>query len=1155
MKKGLFLQLLTCLLAVSCSVSELDTKAPASFGDDVFYASLESYSEPNTRVFVNEKVIILWDEMDQISIFDKSTKNQQYEFTGETGDNAGAFDWVADPSEPGTDLSYIYSVYPYNSSTTIDKEGVMTLTLPEEQAYRAGSFGVGANTMVSVTEDRLLKFKNVGGYLVLKFYGEGVSVSSIKLEGHQGEKLSGEATVTAVIGRDPEISMASTAGTSITLKCEEPVELGATKDDAVMFWMVVPPTAFTQGLKLTVTDPYGREFVKDSPANPSIARNGVLRISPIEVTIDDSSPSYTKVSSITVGGTYLIVDAGDEKVFKGATDGSFLNVSPWNDVIIDTDGTLAGCEFTVENAGNDYFLKYNDGRYLVCSYSGNSTGLSYVASRSNVTYPFALSTGNDGAFFFSTTQVSNTSETNQVLYFKTADGANFFKIGGSGRKIGVHLYKKDGRMDRELDFNPKSVICTLGETPEKPVLSGIYTTATYSSSDESVAMVDADGNVTPVASGTVTITATVAEDDEYYAGSASYTLRIKEVKTTDQYVRVTSANQIDLDGEYVLVYDDGTTRKVFNPVLNAGKDAFSTAADNAVDVIIDDDEIEASEVDGCRIQLANQDGSAKKFSLVVPEADGTSDYYFIVYRNATNGGASTVFFASPTETEYRSTFSLSSEGVLTLTGSNNYKFRYSSSGCFTAGTGSSANLYLFVRTGGPVKQRQNLYFAEETVNWNLGEDYEIGRSYDYPQLVSGAWTPVTYSAGPESVATIEGGKIKITGYGAATITATAEKSDGYYAATASYTLRIVKAAPTDWVDMGSFNLENDALHDYLNDALDHYTDNNDDTYTVMGHYSGLSYPDIERKDCPAPVTIRWTNSASRSTLVSIYKDEGLTRMVWEQNASEGATSAEVYNLIPGLKYYYTISEDSSVWEKGYFTTTGRRRMIKVSDIEAKGRANNCRDLGGLAVKDDGEAKTIKYGILFRGSCMDRTSVTEKSLIVDFLHVGLDLDLRSGKASSPGNTEDGNSVCYQPFDSSYGVDYVNPGFNSFKDLTTTDKVNKVITAIFEKVKKGEAVYFHCHVGADRTGYFAMMIEGLLGVSERDCTIDYELTSFSDAVGQRFRTGDPTDYYFRQGIGFLRGQPGETFQDKIEYYLVNTVKISPEDIEEFRGNVLQ
>ena len=308
MKKGLFLQSLICLMATSCSVEDMGIESPSSFGNDVFFAGVESVSTPDTKVYVDENIKIIWDAEDRISIFNKKTLNQQFMFMGETGDNSGYFNYVSSPSGSGYSLGYICAVYPYMSSTKISNSGVMTLSLPAEQAYREGTFGPGANTMVSTTKDNLLSFKNVGGYLVLKFYGEGVSVSSIKLEGHNGELLAGKATLTPAVGTPPTITMASTAETSITLYCDNPVELGATKENASVFWMVVPPTAFTKGFKLTVTDPDGNVFVKETSANLSITRNGLLRISPIEVVMPASGGSQSDYASQPL--TFEIVESG-----------------------------------------------------------------------------------------------------------------------------------------------------------------------------------------------------------------------------------------------------------------------------------------------------------------------------------------------------------------------------------------------------------------------------------------------------------------------------------------------------------------------------------------------------------------------------------------------------------------------------------------------------------------------------------------------------------------------------------------------------------------------------------------------------------------------------------------------------------------------------
>ena len=284
MKKGFVLQSLICLVSVSCSVQELDLPDMYTSSPDVFHAYLESYSESETRVHVNENIKILWDTKDQISMFNKRTLNQQYELTTGTGGNAAEFKDVSTFFGTGNELSYICAIYPYIPTAKIDNSNVLKLKFPAEQVYREGSFGPGANTMVSVTEEDPLKFKNVGGYLVLKFYGTDISVSSITLEGRGEEPLSGEATWEPVVGAIPEFSfVAAKAGTSISLTCDNPVKLGTSKETATVFWMVVPPTTFEKGFKLTVTGAYGKTFTKETDKNLSIVRNTLLRIAPIEV--------------------------------------------------------------------------------------------------------------------------------------------------------------------------------------------------------------------------------------------------------------------------------------------------------------------------------------------------------------------------------------------------------------------------------------------------------------------------------------------------------------------------------------------------------------------------------------------------------------------------------------------------------------------------------------------------------------------------------------------------------------------------------------------------------------------------------------------------------------------------------------------------------
>ena len=279
---ALYLGIVVAALVASCSIQEEDYQVPEQ-DDVIFYASFEQPSE-GTRVYANKELYLRWTADDRVSIFDKNTYNQQYKFLGETGDNSGGFNRV-DAAEfvTGNPIPHVVSVYPYQEATEITEEEVLTLTLPAEQHYAENTFGLGANTMVSVSSDNVLLYKNVGGYLVIKLYGEGVSVSSITLKGNNSEKLAGKATVTMPVDGDPSVEMASEATTEITLICETPVQLGANAEESTEFWFVVPPVTFDKGFTVSITKTSGSVFEKSTSKSVTIERNHLSKMSPIEV--------------------------------------------------------------------------------------------------------------------------------------------------------------------------------------------------------------------------------------------------------------------------------------------------------------------------------------------------------------------------------------------------------------------------------------------------------------------------------------------------------------------------------------------------------------------------------------------------------------------------------------------------------------------------------------------------------------------------------------------------------------------------------------------------------------------------------------------------------------------------------------------------------
>ena len=269
------------IVVASCSLQEKEF-ATAQQDDMTFYASFEQPSE-GTRVYANEDLLLRWTADDRVSIFNKITYNQEYRFIGQTGDYEGGFNKVDNPEfMTGSEIPHVISVYPFQRQTRVSENEIITVSLSAEQSYAQNSFGLGANTMVSVSSGNLLQYKTVGGFLVINLYGERAFVKSITLRGNNGEKLAGKATITMPLDGMPTATMTSDASEEITLTCDTPVPLGATTEESTSFWFVIPPVSFTKGFTITIIESEGKVFEKSTSRSVSIERNMLSKMSPIE---------------------------------------------------------------------------------------------------------------------------------------------------------------------------------------------------------------------------------------------------------------------------------------------------------------------------------------------------------------------------------------------------------------------------------------------------------------------------------------------------------------------------------------------------------------------------------------------------------------------------------------------------------------------------------------------------------------------------------------------------------------------------------------------------------------------------------------------------------------------------------------------------------
>lgn len=138
---------------------------------------------------------------------------------------------------------------------------------------------------------------------------------------------------------------------------------------------------------------------------------------------------------------------------------------------------------------------------------------------------------------------------------------------------------------------------------------------------------------------------------------------------------------------------------------------------------------------------------------------------------------------------------------------------------------------------------------------------------------------------------------------------------------------------------------------------------------------------------------------------------------------------------------------------------------------------NTRDLGGWAC----DGGTVKYGMLVRGG---EPNEVDKNLMVNKVGIRSELQLLPKSESR---------FAY----SAWGIDfYANPEEDGYIWYSLSNKAlwKFYLQTVFKSVTHDKPVYFHCGIGADRTGTVAVMLEALLGVSQSDIDKDYELTNF-------------------------------------------------------------
>lgn len=307
----------------------------------------------------------------------------------------------------------------------------------------------------------------------------------------------------------------------------------------------------------------------------------------------------------------------------------------------------------------------------------------------------------------------------------------------------------------------------------------------------------------------------------------------------------------------------------------------------------------------------------------------------------------------------------------------------------------------------------------------------------------------------------------------------------------------------------------------------------DDDYANIAVYA----KGTEELSRPEAVRLEWSSNAEESE-ISQYTVEisatGTFSDVIQYSTTQ--TSLDVYNLCVGATYHWRVvalSADGSktVSQTMQFTTDGAApRNMYVEGV------TNMRDLGGWDTVYGGK---VRQGMIYRCGRLNESETTEVNIEItqegidvmrDILGIRTEIDLRSPDKY---NTETGG-ITSSPLGED--IKYFNCPMawatNAYYNYLTAEK--DAVLSFFDivSVESNYPLIFHCNIGTDRTGFFAYLINGLLGVDEEDLYRDYLFSNFGNIGGARQLTQLTGSAY----VAAIAKCAGDTLSEKIENCLL-------------------
>ena len=342
-------------------------------------------------------------------------------------------------------------------------------------------------------------------------------------------------------------------------------------------------------------------------------------------------------------------------------------------------------------------------------------------------------------------------------------------------------------------------------------------------------------------------------------------------------------------------------------------------------------------------------------------------------------------------------------------------------------------------------------------------------------------------------------------------------------------------------NVDSFNVTTD-----LETTKSIHTDRQAEYLSYDGEYVSIPenlYPDGQQHlSDPNPVSLAWDFDvpSGKSILrysVAIGREPDLSDAYVVNGTTE--KSIGIYNSYLGDNYFKIIANytdgtsDSSKIQK-YQVEDVYPRNLKIDGM------TNCRDMGGGRTLEDGGR--IKQGMIYRTSgthswgngravVPDTITSSGKEELLNHLRCKTEINV---------NNSGSNQVGVDNFVDAYM--YYDAGKHHL--YRNAEPLKTVFHALSDI--NNYPIFYHCRIGTDRTGLVAIMISGLLGVSENEIFQDYLFSNFGNIQEKRYIGEKAGRDNILRYIDDLKTYPGEKFQNKV-YNCLLSIGVPAEELD--------